>query len=101
MNLVFRISHEWICQYIMADKYAGGSLYCHLRYQKARRKRYGSYDRREKLANRWSIEQRPAIGDTRNRLCDWKADTIIGKGRRQAIVTLTERKSRPALIKKC
>ena len=47
-----QISHEWIYQYILADKQAGGDLYRHLRCQKKRRKRYGSYDRRGKLPNR-------------------------------------------------
>ena len=35
------ISHEWIYQYILADKQASGDLYKHLRCQKKRRKRYG------------------------------------------------------------
>ena len=47
-----------------------------------------------------SIDQRPAIVDTRKRLGDWEVDTIIGKGHRHAIVSLTERKSRLALLKK-
>jgi IS30 family transposase len=88
------VSHERIYQYVLADKRAGGDLYKHLRCQKKRRKRYGSYDRRGKLPNRRSIEQRPEIVDQRQRLGDWEVDTILGKGRRQAIVTLTERKSR-------
>jgi IS30 family transposase len=95
-----QVSHEWIYQYILRDKQRGGDLYKHLRCQKKRRKRYGSYDRRGKLPNRRSIEQRPKIVDQRQRLGDWEVDTIIGKGRRQAIVTLTERKSRLALIRK-
>jgi IS30 family transposase len=33
-------------------------------------------------------------------LGNWEADTILGKGRRGAIVTLTERRSRLALIRK-
>ena len=37
----FRVSHEWIYQYVLADKRRGGSLYRHLRCQKQRRKRYG------------------------------------------------------------
>jgi len=94
------VSHEWIYQYILADKQAGGDLYCHLRCQKKRRKRYGGYDRRGKLPNRRSIEERPEIVDQRERLGDWEVDTILGKGRRQAIVTLTERKTRLALIHK-
>lgn len=45
-----RISHEWIYQHILVDKQAGGDLYRHLRCQKKRRKRYGSYDRRGQIA---------------------------------------------------
>jgi IS30 family transposase len=47
-----------------------------------------------------SIDERPAIVDTRQRLGDWEVDTIIGKGHRHAIVSLTERKSRLALLSK-
>jgi IS30 family transposase len=99
-NKAIQVSHERIYQYILADKRAGGELYKHLRCQKKRRKRYGSYDRRGKLPNRVSIEQRPEIVDQRQRIGDWEVDTILGKGRRQAIVTLTERKSRFALMRK-
>ena len=41
-----RISHEWIYQYIYADKHSGGDPRRSLRCQKGRGKRYGSYDRR-------------------------------------------------------
>jgi IS30 family transposase len=95
-----RISHEWIYQHILADKQAEGDLYKHLRCQKKRRKRYGTYDRRGKLPNCRSIEERPAIVHARKRLGDWEVDTIIGKKHKQAIVTLTERKSRFTLLGK-
>lgn len=95
-----QVSHEWIYQYILTDKQAGGDLYRHLRCQKKRRKRYGSYDRRGQLPNRVSIEQRPEIVEKRQRIGDWEVDTLIGKGHRQAIVTLTDRKSRFALLRK-
>jgi IS30 family transposase len=94
------ISHERIYQYILADKRAGGDLYLHLRCQKKRRKRYGSYDRRGVLPNRVSIDERPAIVETRQRLGDWEVDTIVGKRHRGALVSLTERKSRLTLLKK-
>lgn len=94
------ISHEWIYQYVLADKRHGGDLHRHLRCQKARKKRYGAYDRRGQLPNRVSIDERPAIVERRTRLGDWELDTIIGKGHKQAIVSLTERKSRLALIAK-
>jgi len=99
-NKDIRVSHERIYLYILENQRAGGNLYKHLRCQKKRRKRYGSYDRRGKLPNRRSIEERPEIVEKRQRIGDWEADTILGQGRRQAIVTLTERKSRFALLRK-
>lgn len=95
-----RVSHEWIYQYILMNKLMGGNLYRHLRCQKKRRKRYGGYDRRGQLPNRVSIEKRPEIVQQRQRIGDWEVDTIVGKGHHQAIVTLTERKSRFALLRK-
>ena len=94
------VSHEWIYQYVLDDQRAGGELHSHLRCQKKRRKRYGSYDRRGKLPNRVSIDERPDVVDQRQRIGDWEVDTILGKGRRQAVVTLNERKSRLALLQK-
>lgn len=94
------ISHEWIYLHVLEDKRQGGELYRHLRCQKPRKKRYGVYDRRGQLPNRVSIDERPAVVEHRTRLGDWELDTVIGKGHKQAIVSLTERKSRLALIAK-
>ena len=94
------ISHEWIYQYVLKNKLAGGSLYLHLRCKKKRKKRYGSNERRGILKNRIGIDQRSTIVDTRSRVGDWEADTIIGKAHKQAIVSLTDRKSGLALIYK-
>jgi IS30 family transposase len=47
-----------------------------------------------------SIDQQSIIVDTRQRLGGWEMDTIIAKGDRHAIVSLTERKSRQALLRK-
>ena len=99
-RFTIKISHEWIYQHILADKLSGGKLYSHLRLQKKRRKRYGSYERRGKLPNRVSIEERPGIVAKRERIGDWEVDTIIGKRHQKAIVTLTERKTRFALMRK-
>jgi len=88
------VSHECIYQYILKDKRQGGNLYRHLRCQKQRKKRYGTYNRRGQIPHRVSIDQRPAIVESRSRLGDWEVDTIIGKGHHQALVSLTERKSR-------
>jgi IS30 family transposase len=94
------ISPETVYQRIYADKRAGGSLWKNLRCQKQRRKRYGKVDRRGTIPNRLSIEDRPAIVETRSRIGDWEADTVIGRNHRQAIVSLVERKSGFTLIRK-
>ncbi len=95
-----RVSHERIYQHVYADKHRGGDLHRHLRCRKARRKRYGSYDRRGQLQNRRSIEQRPVIVEQKRRVGDWEADTIIGQNHRHAIVSLVERKSKLCLLKR-
>ena len=87
-------------EYILADKRAGGDLYKHLGCQKKRRKRYGRYDRRGKLPKRICIDARPEIVDQRERLGDWEIDTIIGKGQQNALLSLTERISRLAMLPK-
>lgn len=86
--------HETIYQLIYADKAAGGDLYTHLRVaSKPYRKRYGHYDRRGKISNRVDIDERPAVVDRRSRIGDWEGDTIMGKGRKSALLTLVERKT--------
>jgi len=93
------ISHEWIYQYIYADKHSGGNLYRYLRCKKVRRKRYGIYSRRGTIPNQVSIDDRPAIVDSKRRFGDWEGDTVIGKGHRGALVTLVERKSLYTVIR--
>lgn len=92
-----RLSHERIYQHVYADKAAGGTLHRHLRCRKVKRKRYGRYSRRGQLPNRTGIEQRPEVVATKRRIGDWEADTIIGKGRTAALVSLVERKSKLTL----
>jgi len=94
------VSHEWIYQYILQDKKRGGNLYQHLRCRKKRRKRYGKYESRGRIPGRVGIEERPAVVNERSRLGDWEADTIFGCKKHQAIVTVTERKTRFTLMQK-
>jgi len=96
-----RISHETIYQYILNDKTKGGTLYRHLRLShKKRRKRYGSHDRRGQIHGRISIDERPTIVETKERIGDWEIDTIIGKQHKGALLSLVERKSKFTLIRK-
>jgi transposase, IS30 family len=94
------VSHEYIYQHIYSDKCEGGKLYTHLRNKKKYKKRNGGNERRGQLVDRVSIDQRPDIVDKRYRLGDWELDTIVGKKHQQAIVTITERRSGFALIKR-
>jgi IS30 family transposase len=95
------ISHETIYRHIWRDKRAGGLLYTHLRgARKRRRKRYGAYDSRGKLAGKRPISERPAAVETRRQLGHWEIDTVMGTGGKDCIVTLVERKSGLLLIGK-
>ena len=92
------VSHEAIDRRIHADHRNGGTLHRALRCQKARRKRSGGRERRGTIPNQVSIEQRPAIVNSRRRFGDWEGDLVIGAGQQQALVRLNERKSRYCLI---
>ena len=94
------VSHEWIYHHIYQDKANGGSLYTHLRCQRKRRKRYGSYSKRGQLVNQISIDKRPVIVAQKRRIGDWELDTVIGKGHCQALVSMVERKSKLLRMKK-
>ena len=94
------ISPETVYQRVYANKRAGGLLWKNLRSQKLRKKRYGKIDRRGTIPNRVSIDDRAAIVETRSRIGDWEADTVIGKNHRQAIVSIVERKTGFTLIQK-
>jgi IS30 family transposase len=89
-----QVSHEWIYHHVQEDKQQGGKLYEHLRRPKRYRKHTGKGDQRGQIPNRTSIEERPEIVERRERIGDWEADTIIGRGHQGAVVTLVERKSR-------
>ncbi len=81
-------------RYIWADRRRGGSLHRHLRCAiKQRRKRYGAYDSRGRLAGKTMIQDRPAYIAHRRQLGHWEIDTVLGKGSRHCIVSLVERKS--------
>jgi IS30 family transposase len=67
-----QISHETIYRYVWADKRLGGTLYTHLRgAPKRRRKRYGAYDSRGRLAGKRPISARPHAAEARTRVGHW------------------------------
>jgi IS30 family transposase len=95
------VSHETIYKHVYVDRSHGGDLYRHLRCQRKRRKRYaGGRDRRGQIIGRRPISERPASIEIRSQVGHWEGDTLIGKGHKQAIVSLVERKSGYAVLKK-
>lgn len=92
------VSHEWIYQHVAADKAAGGQLYWCLRQG---HKRYeGKNTKRSPIPNAVYIDYRPEIMNTRGRLGDWEADTVLGTQGTGVLVTLAERKSRQYLVQR-
>jgi IS30 family transposase len=95
------ISHETIYRYVWQDWHLGGTLHMHLRgARKKRRKRYGAYDSRGRLAGKRHISQRPVAAEQRSEIGHWEIDTIIGKGSLHCLVSVVERKSGYTLIGK-
>lgn len=87
----FAISHETIYRHVWRDHRAGGSLYHHLRgAYKQRRKRYGRYDSRGRLAGKRHISERPASVESRQWIGHWEIDTVLGTTS-ECVVTLVER----------
>jgi IS30 family transposase len=88
------ISHETIYRHVWRDKREGGALYTHLRgARKRRRKRYGAYDSRGRLAGKRMISERPPEVEARREVGHWEADTVAGACARDCVLTLVERKT--------
>jgi transposase, IS30 family len=100
-NGSFTVSHETIYQFIYDDESRGGSLFKHLRIvTKTHRKRYRSRDSRGILAGKRHISERPPEVETRKQLGHWEGDTVMGTDLHHCLLTLVERKSGFAIIKK-
>jgi len=87
------ISHETIYVHVWREKRAGGELWTHLRQAgKQRRKRYGAYDSRGRLAGKRHISERPAEAEARAVVGHWEADTVMGSEHgRNSVITMVER----------
>ena len=94
------ISHTRIYQHVLSDKLSGGVLYKNLRH-KGKKYNYkgGKKAGRGCIPNRKDISKRPKIVESKRRLGDWEADTIIGAKHKGAIVSLVDRKSKYTLLK--
>ena len=92
------ISHETIYRMIRNDKAKGGTLYKSCRHRlKHRARPVGG--RRISIPNRTSISERPKEADGK-RFGDFEMDTIVGRGKHGAIVTLIERSTNMLFMRK-
>ena len=76
-----RISHETIYRRIRWDKLAGGSLWRHTRIKR-------------------HISERPIEVELRQRVGHWEGDTVMGSDMHHCVLTLVERKTGFAIVKK-
>lgn len=92
------ISHETIYKHIWLDKKCGGTLYIHLRgSHKQRRKRYGKYDSRGRLADKTMIDERPEEANSRLETGHWEVDTVHSCCK-AGIATIVDRKTGYVMI---
>jgi len=99
---ILRISHETIYMHVWHNKKRGGMLWKHLRQAtKKRRKRYGAYDSRGKLAGKRHISERPSEVEGRMAPGHWEGDTILGNSfSTHSVLTLVERSTGYVLLGK-
>lgn len=92
------ISHEAIYQYIYG---CAMSLIKHLprKHRKRYRKGYKRYVG-FRIANRISIDERPAVINEREEFGHWETDSVVCQGRSAVLNVITERKSRYVQITK-
>lgn len=98
---VCSISHETIYRHVLRNKKAGGTLYTHMRIMSKKvRKRYAGKDSRGVLAGKRHITERPIEAEKRLQVGHWEGDTVIGRDKHACVLTLVDRLSGFAIIKK-
>lgn len=95
-----RVSHETIYRYVYKDKRDGGDLHACLRRRHTYRKRIHKYCNRKGWGTRRPIHERPLVVETRSRIGDWEADTIVGRRHQGGLLSMVERRSRYCVLQK-
>ncbi len=95
------VGRQWIYERVKADRKAGGRLFLLLRRRGKRPNwRGGRHSGRGHIPGRVDISERPDEVERKERVGDWEADTIIGKGHSGAVVSLVDRASKYALLQR-
>lgn len=100
-DIKMRVSHETIYRHIYC--LPKGELKAELmrglrRKRKLRQPRKYSHDRKQRIVDAVSIDERPKEADSRAVPGHWEGDLLMGKGRQSAIGTLVERTTRLTLL---
>ena len=85
----------WIYRHVHEDRKAGGDLWRHLRRRGKKPNWKGGAH-----AGRVDISERPDVVEAKERVGDWEADTIVGKGHSGALVSLVDRASKYTLLER-
>jgi IS30 family transposase len=94
------VSHEYVYALLHRDKKRGGKLYRLLKRFGRRKRRLGDRDYTPFPSGRIGIEQRPSIVDGRSRLGDHEGDLIVGYRHSGYVLSVQDRKSRKAVLRK-
>jgi transposase, IS30 family len=104
---VVGVSHETIYKFLWQMKHSNKigyghykDLHKHLKHNKRRRKRGNYKGNRGLISNRTSIELRPKVVNSRNRVGDLEVDLIMGKAHKSALLVTVDRASLHATINK-
>ena len=87
-----KLSHETIYLWLYRKH---PEMIRYLRHQHKKRKNQKRLGKKKnRLINAKSIEQRPKEVETRKKIGHWEGDNVVGKGRKEALATHVERKSK-------
>ena len=98
---LLEISAQTIYRHIRRDRKAGGDLWRYTRIiSKFGRKRYRSVDSRGVLPGKRHISERPKAVERRGQIGHWEIDTVMGADLHHCVLTMVERATGLAIIKK-
>ena len=98
-NNIPMVGKTTIYEFIHQDKKKGGDLYTYTRHKLKHRNRE-LYNYKEKIADKKSIDERPAIVSQKTEFGHWEIDLIVGAGNKGAILTLVEMTTKMLFMRK-
>ena len=98
-NNIFMVGKTTIYKFIHQDKKKGGDLYTYTRHKLKHRNRE-LYNYKEKIADKKSIDERPAIVSQKTEFGHWEIDLIVGAGNKGAILTMVEISTKMLFMRK-